>query len=61
MEGVYRDWVICCGTYNSYEVEEMGLVQGHAYTIVSFYVFSWEFLITITTVRELIHFSIIRQ
>ena len=45
MEGVYRDWVICCGTYNSYEVEEMGLVQGHAYTIVYFYVFSWEFLI----------------
>ena len=45
MEGVYRDWVICCGTYNSYEVEEMGLVQGHAYTIVYFYVFSWEFSI----------------
>ena len=40
MEGVHRDWVICCGTYNSHEVEEMGLVQGHAYTIVTFALFS---------------------
>lgn len=42
MEGVHRDWVICCGTYNSYEVEEMGLVQGHAYTIVHYVLASWE-------------------
>jgi len=44
MEGVHRDWVICCGTYNNYDVEEMGLVQGHAYTIVLHSLLSWEFL-----------------
>ena len=29
------DYVICCGTNADQDVEEMGLVEGHAYTIVS--------------------------
>lgn len=33
-EGDRRQWVICCGTYASADIEDMGLVQGHAYTIV---------------------------
>ena len=45
MEGIHRDWVICCGTYNRGDVEDMGLVQGHAYTIVNIILFSLEFLI----------------
>ena len=34
MVGNRLDHVICCGTRSDPDVEDMGLVSGHAYTIV---------------------------
>ena len=35
VEAEARNWVMCCGTYPREDIEEVGLVEGHAYTIVT--------------------------
>lgn len=34
VDGNRLNYVICCGTNADSNVEEMGLVEGHAYTVV---------------------------
>jgi hypothetical protein len=40
--------LLCCGTKgNDPSIEDLGFVKGHAYTIVSFLLFSWESMINL--------------
>ena len=40
LEAEASNYVICCGTYARPDIEEMGLVEGHAYTVVTLFLFS---------------------